>query len=551
MRTLIILRCHQADAVTLAAYDRYAAAHPHVVLCCDERAGPVDMGARDKIGFDEDRLRALGLLLHPRCGWRCGDYAYYVTRAARPGFDFYLLTEPDVLINTANLQNTLAALTAGEADFIAARFDVRDERWEWSRTMRHLYADTYGCIFPLTRLSGRAIDHLHAARRAMLAPDSAEIFETWPNDEVFVATELQNNGFACMALDAAVPGLITRDSLRTGLPHDRATLEAAPPDGLIYHPVRSMADWFEENSAWTAHYGARQRDRGEPPLRGDIMHLLGLATGSLEREAWRDAALYPLMLARGANPGGTVPPAFRDQADKEGRAARLLAREFGPHRNGRVFASAHLLSGGERRPAPVAGVGDFGLGEAVALHGLPTGFALPYAADFGAETLLFTLHPQPLAVLDAAVVLDEQRRLACVGVGVHWRHLPRFYPAPGAGVCVRFLVEDEPRARGEVAARLRAEGISAVAGPPALLQLAAQATRLAEVRAAWQGGLVWACIAPFLRVHGAQGGGVVLVVPDQVRRLASVLGAVLPGVSFLRHERDVRASLPCSNSCEV
>jgi hypothetical protein len=535
LRTLLILRCHRADAATLAAYDRYAAVHPDVVLCCDERDAPVDMGGRDKVGFDADTLRTLGLLLHPRCGWRCGDYPYYVTRTARPDFDFYLLTEPDVLISTANLQDTIAALTANGADFLAARFDVRDERWEWARTMRHLYADTYGCIFPLTRLSARAIDHLHKARRAMLAPESAEVFENWPNDEVFVATELQNNGFACMALDAACPGLITRDSFRTGLPHDRATLEAAPPDGLIYHPVRSMAEWFDENAAWAAHHGARQRDRGEPPRRGDVMHLLGLATGSLEREAWREAAVYPLMLARGAGP--TEPPAFRDQADKEGRAARMLAKHFGPNRNGRAFATAHLLSAGERRPAPVAGAADFGLGEAVPLYGLPVGFALPYATDFDTETLLFTLHPQPLAVLGAESALDEQRRLAAVGALVHWRHLPRFYPLPEGRPCARFLLEDDPSLRAEAAARLRASGVRAVAGPPALLQLAANATRYLDVRPQWQAGLLWACIAPASVVHGAVGDAV-FVVPGDVLRLGAALRSLLPGVEFLRHQRD-------------
>jgi hypothetical protein len=294
-----------------------------------------------------------------------------------------------------------------------------------------------------------------------------------------------------------------------------------------------MADWFEENSAWAAHYGARQRGRGEPPLRGDIMHLLDLAGGSLEREAWREAALYPLMLARGANPGGTEPPAFRDQADKEGRAARMLAKHFGPNRNGRAFASGHLLAA-ERKPAPVAGAADFRLGDAVPLFALPTGFALPYAADFDAETLLFTLHPQPLPVLDASPVIDEQRRLAAVGVCVHMRHLPRFYPPPGERPGVWFLLEDTPASRAAAAARLRAGGVRAIDCPPALLHLAANATRFAEVRAAWQPGLLWACIAPALRVHGAHGDAV-FVVPDQIRRLGPALQALLPGMEFLRH----------------
>jgi hypothetical protein len=140
-------------------------------------------------------------------------------------------------------------------------------------------------------------------------------------------------------------------------------------------------------------------------------------------------------------------------------------------------------------------------------------------------------------VLDASPVIDEQRRLAAVGVCVHMRHLPRFYPPPGERPGVWFLLEDTPASRAAAAARLRAGGVRAIDCPPALLHLAANATRFAEVRAAWQPGLLWACIAPALRVHGAHGDAV-LIVPDQIRRLGPALQALLPGMEFLRHERD-------------
>jgi hypothetical protein len=530
LRTLIIVRTHRSDPATLRAHDLFAGlADADTIICCDERNATADFGPRDKVGFDNATLNGLGLLPHPNCGWRCGDYAYYVTRVARPGYDFYWLIEPDVLFHTADMESTFASLNASRCDFLAPRLYGRDGRWGWHSTMSSSYDAVFGCNFPITRLSARAIDHLHGARRVLSALDTPDIFETWPNDEVFVATELNNHDFDCKDLNQHLPGTYTPDSLRNRVPHDRARLQAQPPDELIYHPVREFADWFEESSAWAAEYARRRRAAQEPVVRHNVRRLLGLASGSLEHEAFRDAALLPLMLAgrdrRMGTPEApdTLETEFPDQAQKQDLGVRLLARQFGPRKQGRVFATAHLLAPAEDgRPLAISAQADFALGEAEPLHSLPVRFALPYATDFDDATLLFTIHAQPGAVLSSRSMLDEQRRTAAVGCRAALRHLHRFYGLPQPHVHVELLMIGGAAARAETADRLRATGIHAVVDPPALVQLAANFARFLEVRSHLQPMLLWAALAPVLQVHGASSDAV-LVVPPEVGRLKDFL----------------------------
>jgi len=382
-----------------------------VLIACDERRRPVDMGGRHKVGYDVPRLRELGLLPHPKCGWRCGDYAYYVARQACPDYDFYWLTEPDVWVNTHDLPGFMASFDASDADFLASRLRPANAGWDWHRTMADRYAQVFACIFPITRLSGRAIDHLHAARRAARKPPSDAVFASWPNDEVFVATELMNHGFACADFNDVRPGSYTDHSLRTGLPHDRETLQTAPPDGLIYHPVRAFAAWFAENAGWAADPGCRMRDRPEePPLRDHVMRLFRLARACLERPEMRDAALIPLLIIRGAEQ--EAPAAWPDRADTRAEAARLLAQHFAAAERPAAARVYPVLG----TPRPIADgsahVDDFAIGTGLDLARFPAGLAIPYACCANRGIQRFTLHAWPDALSSASPIVAEQRRLA-------------------------------------------------------------------------------------------------------------------------------------------
>jgi hypothetical protein len=305
-------------------------------------------------------------------------------------------------------------------------------------------------------------------------------------------------------------------------------LQAQPPDELIYHPVREFADWFEESAAWAADYALRRRTAQEPAIRHHVRRLLGFAVGSLEHEELRDAALLPLMLAGRDRRMGTqtgsdaAAAAFPDRAQKQEQGARLLARQFGPRKQGRVFATAHLVFPAEDgRPLSVSNQADFKLGAAEPLHSLPVKFALPYATDFDDGTLLFTLHPQPATVLSSASMLEEQRRTAAVGCRALMRHLHRFFGLPQP-LHVELLMMEGAAARAEAADHLRATDRQAVVDPPALLQLAANFARFLEVRSPLQTMLPWAALAPVLQVHGASRDAVI-VVPPEVGRLRDFL----------------------------
>jgi hypothetical protein len=210
----------------------------------------------------------------------------------------------------------------------------------------------------------------------------------------------------------------------------------------------------------------------------------------------------------------------------------MLARHFGPHRNGRVFATAHLLATGSRRPHTVPAVTDFDIGEAVPLFGLPQNFALPYAVDSDTATILFTLHPQPGAVLGAASVTGEQRRLAAVGVRVDLRHLHRFHPLPATPPALQFLVSDDPAERTALAARLQGRGVRSITDPPMLHQLAAQATRFFAVRAQHRATLLWSA----LDLRAA-----VLVVSAESLRLATAIQSLLPEAKFVHGQSQITA----------
>ncbi len=420
-QTIILLRAHRADAQTFAAYDRYGA-HPdiNVLIVCDERRGVVDMGGRHKIGYDVPRLRELGLLPHPKCGWRCGDYAYYVARQAVPDYDFYWLTEPDVWVNTGDLAGFMAGFGASGADFLASRLRPANAGWDWHRTMADRYERVFGCIFPITRLSGRAIDHLHAARRAARQRPSEELFAAWPNDEVFVATELMNHGFACADFNDVLPGSYTEHSLRTGLPHDREDLLRGAPDGLIYHPVRDFTAWFAENAAWADTAGLRLREQPDvPPLRDHVMRLFRLARTCLERPAMRDAALIPLLIIRGSE--RELPAASPGRDATRAEAVLLLAQHFAPRDGEAAVACVYPVLGLARTIVESAArADDFAVGAGFDVARFPAGFALPYAVCSERRILRFTLHAWPDAVLPGVV---SQRRLAAFVCDVGWEVL--------------------------------------------------------------------------------------------------------------------------------
>lgn len=547
MRTLLIVRTHRADSETLAAFDRYSELRSaEVVVCCDERNAAVELGGRPKLRFDNNTLVRLGLFPHPSCGWRCGDYFYYVARENKPNYDFYWLVESDVFINTGELTDVFDKLNASTADFLAPHLGPRDRRWGWHRTVRQSYPEIYGCVFPITRLSARAIDHLHAARRSAVIPQTPAAMNSWPNDEAFVATELHNHDFECRELGHNVVDTYTRDTLRTGTPWDRAVLSNRPPDGRIYHPVRDFRTWFEEWSAWASDYALSRRGKALAHFRNDQVRLVRLASASLGVTELRQAALFPLMLASRMTLEASYeaetgqPDSYAERTVNPYRAIRTLSRWFGPGKNGRVFATAYLLSRAEPpESCEVAAQTDFIMDHAEPLHAPPVAFALPYAFNFDDESLFLTVHPLPQTILSANNVLHRQRHYACVGCKVPLRHLGRFYPIRLDTPRISFLLLRGLSVLSQAVWDLRASGRRVVAAPPALMQIARQRSRLFGLRRQWWSGLLWAALAPAFLTFGASNEPVVFVVSDEILAIRDILTDLLGDVTMADHVEEM------------
>jgi hypothetical protein len=315
----------------------------------------------------------MGLPAVPRWGWRCGDYALYAVRRAFPDHDRYWMIEPDVRLNTDDAAGFFARFAAAPQDLLAAGLRPRNRSWSHHAAMARFVPEVMGCLFPVVRLSGRALDHLVRRRATMRAEweaaNAAGPELAWPNDESFVASELHAAGFDIADLAEVCPGVYR---LNEGWGWRYPVHPEAPvfrqPDGRIYHPVvgddadfterllRAIT-WSRGKDAgnalpailWSLHSLPLERDR---PASGPDLRPRG------------DLALQFLLAANQV-------PALREMAQAQGRAlfpAPPPGRRPILHQAVRAPAAESFAA---TRP------GDFDLGPALAAECFPRDRATP------------------------------------------------------------------------------------------------------------------------------------------------------------------------------
>ena len=552
---LIIVRTNRADAASLEAFDLYAKlASADVTFCIDERAAPADTGGRPKLAFNEARLRELGLYPHPNCGWLCGDYFYHATRAVRPDYEFYWLVEPDVRINAADLAGFFALFDANQADLLAPRLAFNDTTWPWTAIVAATGLPPWRCFYPLTRLSGRAIDHVHAIRRQHTANAAIATEKAWPNDEAITASALVAAGFACADLDHGQGPCHTGASLHGVALIDPGVLATLPPDGLIYHPVRDFTAWFAGAQDQAARIDATSNDPKTPGrLAGQALALSRIAQTCQRHPAYLDASLAPSLQAQAlwarrpaaAMPATASQPAFKQQFDNEG--ARLctarLQEHFGVTPLRPLVGTAHLADHvGPTTPA-IPAQDEFGLGPAFDLGRFPRRAAIPYAWNLEARTLLLTIHLNAARILDCADPADAQRTQARAAVLATLDQLAKPYGTPAAAPLLFAFAQDAAEAAA-LATRLHQAGRAAIATPGALLGLAAALPRLgAGIAPPLFDRLVRLTIEPFRHITHPAGAPRCFVLPAQPPRLAAILGRQFPQARFVMLPRADRPGL--------
>jgi hypothetical protein len=176
-------------------------------------------------------------------GWRCGDYGFYLARAQFPDEPFFWIIEPDVRFSAGGSAAFFEMFrNETTADLLVADLRPADHTYFWEFTIAARGLEVYRCIFPLVRLSARAIDYLLVKRQELSQRPRRR--REWPNDESFVATMLNNNPeMTCRDLNDFDRTLYNDDTLSFWKPLDGDALRMQDDRLTIYHPVLSGDDY--------------------------------------------------------------------------------------------------------------------------------------------------------------------------------------------------------------------------------------------------------------------------------------------------------------------
>jgi hypothetical protein len=211
----------------------------------DERARTVSVKEWKKAALTNEKLREIGVLEHPNCGWLCGDYFYYIAFHELPDYDYYWLCEPDVHFSFSDIKDFFQKFETNSADLLAPQFEKKDKKWFWFKNAEKISQNIYGCLFPITRLSRNALRHLHSERQELttLFQQKKMAFAAWPNDESFVCTTLQRYGFDCQNLNQ-VCKFFDGDFDLTPILWDIAVNK--PQKNKVFHPVLGMTQFQQK-----------------------------------------------------------------------------------------------------------------------------------------------------------------------------------------------------------------------------------------------------------------------------------------------------------------
>ncbi len=164
-----------------------------VAVAADETRGVLDVGGHEKIGLTRAACRAIGLHCTSDFAWRNGDYALYLARQRFPDERFYWLLEPDVEHSFPTMSALFGRFAAyPDVDLLATYLNASTDDWWWSQTGRPHPTGIKRAMFCFIRVSAAAVDLCLRERRRGRWRIRDRLF--WPNDEVFVATEVAHAG---------------------------------------------------------------------------------------------------------------------------------------------------------------------------------------------------------------------------------------------------------------------------------------------------------------------------------------------------------------------
>lgn len=175
--------------------------------------------------------------------WNC-DYPLYVIRKYYPDYQYYWQTEYDIYLNAPDYRRFLINYASFTDDLIIDRLGIMPENWVTFKNHQWAYPEgkKYCCLYPMERLSGKAIDFLLRRRlEAFVNYTEAHSLNPnttrWPHCEPFTVNELIRAGFSCVHLKAG-SNTIAFDWISPEHPFYAQKLYLEY-NGVLYHPIKS------------------------------------------------------------------------------------------------------------------------------------------------------------------------------------------------------------------------------------------------------------------------------------------------------------------------
>lgn len=250
--TVIGIRTHLWSDTEERLYKQLLQAFPkeQIFVIADETKGKVNTPSYiKKISWNNQFIEEQNLLNYNHfnrgIGWLCGDYFYYAF-LQQVNSDFYWLIESDVLFTFESTKTFFDKASLYNDDALLANFDICDSHDYWYASGCLIYKEPYKCLFPLNRLSAKAIKLCKDERQRLsneyrtkgaFAFTHNPMVIHFPNDEILVSCTLIREGISVRSLNSIFPDNFSYFGFDKWYSDSIANLSSF--SNQVIHPVRS------------------------------------------------------------------------------------------------------------------------------------------------------------------------------------------------------------------------------------------------------------------------------------------------------------------------
>lgn len=163
------------------------------VVLANETQGKLDV-PYEKISHTENSAQLLGLPKSSQAPilWFNNDYTIYLLRQALPGYDHYLISESDLMVNI-DLDQTMDDVVRRRLDIVVHAPIISKPKWYWYRNGEAAFGERFWQVLLFfIIISDRAAEALLLARQRMAQELAEGTLKEWPFCESFVPTILKS-----------------------------------------------------------------------------------------------------------------------------------------------------------------------------------------------------------------------------------------------------------------------------------------------------------------------------------------------------------------------